>query len=613
MQSSFQLTKEKLSSAVFREQITLLYKQTPLVSLANIPAALITVYIFLGTVPNGLLTLWASALSIYSIVRIYPTREFRRHKVHTLQTWKWLSIVSVLLMGSLWGCMALFFAYELSHIQEYYIVLLLLALSSIAIAANHAYLPTFFAFILPALLPLAFNFLYSESVEHIGLGVLVFFYIVILISAARATVNNTKKTIQLRIQNSHLVDELSQSNQELFSEIDERKRIQQQLENSKQEAILANQAKSEFLSRMSHELRTPMNAILGFSELLLDDSALGEEQGNDIKRIKNAGEHLLSLINEILDISRIEAGRMSVSMEPVAISELVHECVQLVYEQARKMEIELHVQSIQLYDDIFVHADQMRLKQVLLNLISNAIKYNRLGGKVWIEWRKNEDDRVYIGIRDNGVGVPVKMQDQLFQPFNRLGAEHTNIEGTGIGLVITKRLVELMEGSIGFSSSKEGGTTFWLELSGVDKDQNISDMQSEQMNTLYKNPLAKFKLLYIEDNKNNLELIKKFLQKISDTDLLHAPSAELGIEIALANQPDIILMDINLPGMDGYEALEQLRKHQETAAIPVIAISANAMPSDLIKGRQAGFHEYVSKPVNFNHLSQALQTALQNR
>jgi len=610
MHTSFQDAKDKISSDVFREQITLLYTQNPLISLSNIPATLVSIYIFIDTVPLSRLILWATILSIFSIVRIYPNLLFKQHSNHNMQVWKWTNLLSIFILGFMWGSLSLFFTYELTQFQEYYIVLLLLALSSIAIAANQAYLPSFFAFTIPALLPMAFYFFYSGSLENIGLGALLLIYIFILISSAKVAAYNTKKTIQLRIQNSQLVEELSQSNHDLFSEIEERKHIQLQLEKSKQEAILANKAKSEFLSRMSHELRTPMNAVLGFSELLLDDSALGEQQCADIKRIKSAGEHLLSLINEILDISRIESGRLNVSMEPVALSELVHECIQLVYEQAKKMEIELHVQSIQLYEDIFVYADQMRLKQVLLNLISNAIKYNRLGGTVWVEWSAHENDRIHIGIRDNGIGVPQKMHDQLFQPFNRLGAEHTNIEGTGIGLVITKRLVELMDGEIGFSSSKEDGTTFWLKLTKADKDQNTTDFASDQVHNLYQNPLPKFKLLYIEDNKNNLELIKQFIQKISAADILHAPSAELGIDIARANQPDIILMDINLPGMNGYEALLQLRKHPETSAIPVIAISANAMPSDLIKGRQAGFHEYISKPVNFSHLSQSLQTAL---
>ncbi|MDH5359207.1 MAG: ATP-binding protein [Gammaproteobacteria bacterium] len=610
MQSFFQNNKAQLHAAIFHEQILLLYSQTPLISLANIPAALITVYVLFNTVPDALLLSWAGVLSIYSIIRIYPTRLFHNKGTHRLKTWKWTSIISVFLMGLLWGSLAAFFDYGLNQFQEYYIVLLLLGLSSIAIAANHAYLPTFFAFIFPALLPLAIVFLSSKSVENTGLGMLLLFYIAILISAAISAVKNTKKTIQLRMQNSQLVEELSSSNQELFNEIDERKHIQQQLEKSRQEAVLANQAKSEFLSRMSHELRTPMNAVLGFSELLLDDEVLGEQQKDDIKRIKNAGEHLLSLINEILDISRIEAGRMNVSMEPVAISELVHECVQLVYEQAKKMEIELHVQSLQLYDDIFVHADQMRLKQVLLNLISNAIKYNRLGGKVWIEWESIDNDAVNISIRDNGIGVPAKMQSQIFQPFNRLGAEHTNIEGTGIGLVITKRLVELMDGTIGFSSNKKDGTRFWLSLQKTENKYDSADADIDELHKLYQDPLTKFSLLYIEDNKNNLELIRQFLQKISAAVLLHAPSAELGLEIARGNQPDIILMDINLPGMDGYEALHNLRSYPETAGIPVIAISANAMPSDLIRGQKAGFHEYVSKPVNFQHLAQALQSAL---
>ena len=468
MQSPGQYTEESLTSDTFREQIAMLFSQTPLVSLSNIPAAVITAYIFYGTVPQNLLLIWTLLISIYAVVRIYPTRLFNQQSQHNLEQWKWMSIVSIFIMGCMWGSLALFFNYELSLFQQYYIVLLLLGLSSIAIAANRAYLPTFFAFIFPALLPLSWHFLKSGTSEHIGLGVLILFYIVILISSAKSAVVNTVKTIQLRLQNSYLVQELSLANHGLNVEIEERKQIQQVMEKSRKEAIQANQEKSEFLSRMSHELRTPMNAILGYSDLLLEDTILNDQQSKDLNRIKSAGGHLLCLINDILDISRIEAGNINLSMESVRLPELVYECEQLMIEQAKRSNVNLHVQSTSDVD-YFVSADRKRLKQVFLNFISNAIKYNKQGGDVWVEWLLTETNKVHISIRDNGIGIAKEKQQELFQPFNRLGVDNTNIEGTGIGLVITKRFIEIMNGEIGFSSTKEDGTTFWFEIDRIEK------------------------------------------------------------------------------------------------------------------------------------------------
>ena len=451
-----------LKSDIFREQIAMLFSQTPLVSLSNIPAAIITVYIFKDTVPLNLLLLWSTLISIYAIVRIYPTLVFKRLKQHNIEKWKRISVASVFFMGCLWGALTLLFSYELTLFQQNYIILVLLGLSSIAIAASRAYLPTFFAFIFPALLPLSWHFLTSGVIEHTGLGILILFYIVILIGSAKSAVANTIKTIQLRIENSYLVQELSLSNHDLSIEIEERKYIQQELEASKKSAVQASQEKSEFISRMSHELRTPMNAILGYSDLLLEDSVLNEQQISDLNRIKNAGEHLLDLINEVLDISRIEAGNIDLTMEKIDLEKLVNECIQLVEDQAKKSNIAIHIQLKQDVE-LFVHADKQRLKQILLNLISNAIKYNKQNGDVWLEWKLNEKDKIHIKIRDNGIGIAEDKQKELFQPFNRLGADSTNVEGTGIGLVITKNLIEAMMGKVGFTSGNEG-TTFWFEI-----------------------------------------------------------------------------------------------------------------------------------------------------
>ena len=385
-----------------------------------------------------------------------------------------------------------------------------------------------------------------------------------------------------------------------------------ELENARAQADKANRAKSEFLSSMSHELRTPLNAVLGFAQLMASDTPPpSASQQRSLDQILNGGWYLLRLINEILDLSMIESGRVAMSREAMALTEVLRDCRAMITPQAQKRHITLTFPS--LAQPFYVHADLTRVKQVVINLLSNAIKYNRTGGSVLVECQQH-GDRVRLSVRDTGNGLSAEQLQQLFQPFNRLGQEAGTEEGTGIGLVVTKQLVELMGGTLGVESEVGVGTMFWIELAA----SSAPELQlGEHAADLDRTPSGdascdapRRKVLYVEDNPANLILVEQLIARRSDLGMLSAIDGHLGIVLARQHQPDLILMDINLPGISGTEVLGLLRADPLTAHIPVIALSANALPRDVRKGLDAGFLRYLTKPINVPEFMEALDTAL---
>ena len=384
-----------------------------------------------------------------------------------------------------------------------------------------------------------------------------------------------------------------------------------ELEQAKLVAEKANLAKSEFLSSMSHELRSPLNAILGFAQLMESDSPPPTpSQTASIEQILQGGWYLLKLINEILDLSVIESGRMSMSPEPVSLIEIMLECQTMIEPQAQKRNIQLTFAPFE--NSWFVHADRTRVKQVLINLLSNAIKYNRERGTVVVDCTAKTPGRIRISITDTGAGLSPENLAQLFQPFNRLGQENSTEEGTGIGLVLSKRLVELMEGEIGVESTVGAGSVFWIELMSINEPQFVIEGHE---------PMAVAKvqvtggarrrtLLYVEDNPANMKLVEQIIGRYPNLQLLTAVNGNSGIEIARVSLPEVILMDINLPDISGSEALKILLGDPVTTHIPVIAISANAMSRDIEKGLASGFFRYLTKPIKVNELMDALNVAL---
>jgi PAS domain S-box-containing protein len=374
------------------------------------------------------------------------------------------------------------------------------------------------------------------------------------------------------------------------------KLAQDAIRSARDEAERANRAKSEFLSRMSHELRTPLNAILGFGQLL-ERANLVALQTDNVREILHAGRHLLELINEVLDLARIESGKFSVSLEAVPLLPLIADCLSLMRPQAESAGIEL-IETAQDCGEQ-VRADRTRLKQVLLNLLSNAVKYNRPQGAINVTPTLQED-AVQIRIRDTGAGLTAEQQARLFVPFERLDADQSAIEGTGIGLALSKRLVELMGGSIGVESEPGVGSTFWLTLPLADAAAEASDSVVPASAAPAPQAVAErqFDILCIEDNPANLRLVERILAQRADIRLLSASAPGLGLELAAAHRPSLILLDINLPDMDGYEVLRRLQANPATCSIPVLGISSNAMPKDIERALAAGFSDYLTKPLD---------------
>ena len=389
-----------------------------------------------------------------------------------------------------------------------------------------------------------------------------------------------------------------------------RKQVELELNEAMTAAEKANLAKSDFLSSMSHELRTPLNAILGFAQLMESGSPLPTtSQKRSIDQILQAGWYLLELINEILDLALIESGKLSLSLEPVSLAEIMHECQDMVEPQARKRGISVVFPKFEM--PYYVKADPTRMKQVLINLLSNAIKYNKVDGTVVVDCIESTEECIRICVKDSGEGLATDKLTQLFEPFNRLGKETSNEEGTGIGLVMTKRLVELMGGVIGVESTVGEGSVFWIEMKLTAKRQFIINGDELMVVAQVHADTQSRILLYVEDNPANLMLVEDLLERRPDIRLLTAMDGSRGIEIARASQPDVILMDINLPGISGINALKILAEDSATAHIPVIALSANAMPHDIEKGLQAGFFRYLTKPIKVNEFMNTLDVAME--
>jgi len=390
-----------------------------------------------------------------------------------------------------------------------------------------------------------------------------------------------------------------------------RKRVESELKEAMAAAEKANHAKSDFLSSMSHELRTPLNAILGFAQLLESGApSPTPTQKRNIEQILKAGWYLLELINEVLDLALIESGKLTLSNEPVSLAEVMVECRAMIEPQARQRGIGMTFSRFEI--PRFINADRTRVKQVLINLLFNAIKYNRPQGAVAVECTVVAPSSIRLSVRDTGIGLAPEQLAQLFQPFNRLGKEATAEEGTGIGLVVTKRLVELMGGRIGATSAVGVGSVFWVEfeLSAPPQPLALEEDHVSASRPLSAEGAPQRTLLYVEDNPANLELVEQLVARRPDLRLLSAAEGSLGIEYARACLPEVILMDINLPGLSGIEAMKILRADPATAHIPIIALSANAVPRDIQKALEAGFFNYITKPLVVGQFMEALDAAL---
>ncbi|MDP9329874.1 MAG: PAS domain S-box protein [Actinomycetota bacterium] len=391
----------------------------------------------------------------------------------------------------------------------------------------------------------------------------------------------------------------------ISEDITERKRAEEALRDAKSEAERANRAKDGFLSRMSHELRTPLNAVIGFAQVLELDE-LSDEQHDSVRQILFGGRHLLSLIDEVLDISRIGTGRMPLSSEPVSVTAALREAVDLIRPMAAERGIELRAEDA---NGLHVLADRQRLKQVLLNLLSNAVKYNREGGQVSVTWERAPSDGLRIKVSDTGPGIPGDLIDRLFVPFDRLGAESTHVDGTGLGLALSKGLVEAMGGTIKADSSPGSGAEFIVELRLAETPSDRYERELQADND-YESISGDSTVLYIEDNLSNLMLIERIFAGRPNIGLLSAMQGELGIELARKHEPDLILLDLHLPDISGEEVLRRLRQDPVTRRIPVIMISADATEGQVKRLLAAGADDYLTKPLDVKAFVQVVERTL---
>ncbi|MES2406771.1 MAG: ATP-binding protein [Pseudomonadota bacterium] len=412
--------------------------------------------------------------------------------------------------------------------------------------------------------------------------------------------------LALQQANTHLVVAAIEA-QQLVEQIEI---AQVHLESAKLAAEQASLAKSDFLSSMSHELRTPLNAILGFAQLLEAGSpAPTDVQMVRLHQIIKAGWYLLELINEILDLAVIESGKLMLLREPLLLVDVVRECQTMMEPLAQQRGIQMDF--IPFDPTLIVSADRIRLKQVLINLLTNAIKYNREQGNVVVTCSTPVPDRIRIHVKDSGAGLPSEKLAQLFQPFNRLGQENGTEQGTGIGLVVTKQLIELMGGTIGVESTVGAGSEFWIELIRDTMPQFASGQLMPAGVIQAQANAALRTLLYVEDNPANLMLVEQIIASYPHLRILSARNGDLGVALAKLHLPDVILMDINLPGINGFQVLHLLRDNPVTAQIPVIALSANAMRHDIEQGLEAGFFRYLSKPIKLDEFMETLNMALE--
>ena len=409
-------------------------------------------------------------------------------------------------------------------------------------------------------------------------------------------------------------EQLRATNEELAREVVQRKQAEDDLRRqaddliaAREEAERASRAKSEFLSRMSHELRTPLNAILGFGQLLeMED--LAPDQRESVAHVLRAGRHLLNLIDEVLEIARIEAGRSTISMEAVDVDEVMLEAVEMMTPQARERGIRVDIER---GDPLHVLADRQRLKQVALNLLSNAIKYNRAQGRVHVGFER-ADGRVRIGVSDTGPGIPDDKKDGLFVPFERLGAEGSEIQGTGLGLALSKNLVEAMRGNLSVTTKTGEGSTFTVELL-PSEDPMASMGAAEEYASERPYVRAGAKVLYIEDNLSNLRLVEQVLKLHTSAQLLTAMQGRIGLDLARRHHPDIVLLDLHLPDIPGDEVLRSLRKEEETRDLPIVMISADATRGTIRRLFEEGATDYMTKPLDVARFLEVVSEHLAER
>lgn len=589
------------ANALKTEQTKLLYGSLPPSVAANAVLALIIVTVQASVIAPAIRFGWLALLAIIVAAGVILGVLSHRSGMAAAANYdpRWLRRCRILnaATGVVWGIggVLLFPPGDLPH--QMFLILALTGLTAGATTSLAIDPISAFGVLIPTVLPVITRLALEGGEIPLTIVVMSGIFVAYLSLSVFRTVRNLQENVRLRVEAGMREQALQ--------------KVAAELREAKEQAETASRAKSEFLASMSHELRTPLNAILGFSQLFGMDPNLPKETRGHASEIERAGEHLLALIDDLIDLARIETGKLDLSLKPVPVKTVLADSLALIAPLARK-------QGIRLIDEdgagntVTVRADYVRLRQVLINLLSNAIKYNQPQGTVRLSCRLNESS-VRIGVVDTGPGIPADKQERIFNAFDRLGEERGVIEGTGIGLVITKRLVEAMGGSIGFESKVGIGSHFWLELPSIRPDRaDAASVVAVAATDTRRDDSLRGRVLYVEDNPANITVMKHVFRQLPGVELLTVENAEAGLAMIRKSPPDLILMDINLPGMSGLDALMILKSDSQTTRIPVVAVSAVAMSRDVEAGMKSGFLAYITKPINVIELIALIWTVLGN-
>jgi signal transduction histidine kinase/CheY-like chemotaxis protein len=577
-----------MESRIQLEEIRMLYGSMKFSMLATFAVSLIMFLVLLGHASSTeYLLLWFAITVAAILVRSWDTYRFIKASPdeQSKKSWGTRFLIGSTFAGFWWGMLS-WLGYSAENEYQTLIVVCIVGVAGGSLATLSYRWHTIVLFLMPALLILELRLIFDHIEFFEIVSYLLAVFILFTLSTSRRAYKNSNQNIRLRIEADFREDALRAA---------------------KNEAEHANEAKSIFLSNMSHELRTPLNAIIGYAQLLEHDESLNQKQRANIREINDAGELLLELVNQVLDLSSIEEGNLDVSIEPVVLQDVLHECKSLVLPLADKNHIRLDF-----ITDFTgcVMADHTRLKQIILNLLSNAIKYNRPNGMVNVRCSHAADNRVRIEVSDTGYGIPDNKLNSLFDPFNRLDINPKRIEGTGIGLTISKKLTEMMKGTLNVQSEISRGSTFWIELessrsnTGRDMHEDLTDPAST-LHADNSDLMHEQKILIVEDNPSNLKLISSQIGVLGyKADL--ASNGKEALEMTAENEYALVITDCNMPVMDGYELTTEIRKND--SRIPVIALTADAFPEREQECLTAGMNARMVKPVSLIQLGNMLET-----
>ena len=576
-----------MESRIQLEEIRMLYGSMMFSMLATFAVSLIMFLVLLGHANStDYLSLWFAVMSASILFRSWDSYRFIKTPPdeQSKKSWGTRFLIGSTFAGFWWGMLS-WLGYSAENEYQTLIVVCIVGVAGGSLATLSYRWRTIFLFLMPALLILELRLIFEHNEFFKVVSYLLAVFILFTLSTSWRAYKNSNQNIRLRIEADFREDALTVA---------------------KNEAEHANKAKSIFLSNMSHELRTPLNAIIGYTQLLEHDESLNQKQQDNIKEINDAGGLLLYLVNQVLDLSSIEKGSLNISIEPVALENILQECKSLIQPLADKNHIRLDF-----ITDFTgnVMADHTRLKQIILNLLSNAIKYNHDNGTVNVRCSHTAENRVRIEVRDTGIGIPKNKLHRLFEPFNRLDINTKKIEGTGIGLTISKELTEMMKGTLNVQSEPGRGSMFWIELEGF-RDSNMNAMpqklpdQTNKLDVDSSDLIHAQKILIVEDNPSNLKLISTQLSVLGyKADL--ASNGKEALKMTVANDYALVLTDCNMPIMDGYELTNEIRKNN--SRLPVIALTADAFPEREQECLTAGMNDRMVKPVSLKQLDNMLE------